>query len=686
MGRVFSEADGRPGEEPRRVVVLTHHYWQSHFGGRADVLGQTLLLNREPYEVIGVLHPDAFREGQGGGTDVVVPLHTRLDPSYVYGIFGRLKPGMDVRTAEAGLQPMFQQFARDTPHLYPKDFRVELQTFTQVRRSSGAVPIIVLIFAAAVLLLILACVNVSILLLARGAARVQEFAVRAALGASRRRLMGQLLVESLLLACAGAALGLMAGYWGVPAIVRWVPRNAFPSLSQDVQTSLPVLLFSAGIAFLSGLLFGLSPALSFSRAGAATGVEARTRATEGRRSRRLHHVLLGGQVALTVLLLAGTGAAVRALAGLYQAPLGYDPHHLGAVFVNLPEQSHGTWADRTDFYERLRSRLSRTPQVESAALGVYTGLPPRTGGLTRIEIPGTDTTQNSLAVVQRIAPQYFATLRIPFVEGSVWSETDSARAAHVAVINQTMARQLWPGENPLGRRLRAPEFARSTSQFILPAPGLDGSFEVVGVVRDTPNRGLHEPPAAAIFVPYTLLVGDAVMFVVRTTRDPLTMTAALRQAVQDVDPNQPVNQVRTGEEVLAQAGWARERFVTLLLSAFAGFALVLAAVGLYSVVSYAVSRRVREFGIRSALGADSVTIIGIAVRSTLLSILVGVISGLALSVISDTVVAQWSIGRLSDPWVLGAITLIFGMVAVLAAAIPARRPAGIARAVALRVE
>jgi putative ABC transport system permease protein len=556
--------------------------------------------------------------------------------------------------------------------------------------AAGFVPTLLLIFAASLLLLLLACGNVSILLLARGTSRAHEFAVRAAIGASRGRLMRQLLVESLLLAFSGAALGLAAGYWGLPAMLRLLPPNSVPIGNLvAVPVNVPVLLFSAGLAMASALIFGLSPALSFSR----PRLTATARTTADVESRRAHHLLLAAQIALTVLLLAGTGAAVRVLIGLYRTSLGYDPHNVIIASINLPDgsaptTSHTEWADRATFYERLRNRMADMPEVESVALATYSGIPPRSGQRSVVDIPGRGMTGDEAPILQRISAQYFATMKIPLIRGRMWSDSENSGTPHVAVVNQTMAREFWPDESAIGRRLRMPDYIKSpTARTIrLAAPGSDGWFEIIGVVGDTPDVGLHEPPAPSIYVPYTLMLSDSLNVILRTSHDPLSMTQSIRKAVRTVDPNQPVNLVRTAEDVLASAGWARERFVTLLLLGFAVFALALAVVGLYSVVSYSVSCRFKEFGIRMALGAGRGRIVNAAVQPAILAIVAGLFAGLALSVGLNRVVAQWSIGNLNDPVVLVAVSLVLFVATMMSAAIPANRAASIQPAGALRTD
>jgi predicted permease len=678
LGRVFNEADGRAGEQPHRVVVLTYRLWQRHFGGQPEAVGQTLYLNREPYTVIGVLPRQYFYPGP----EILVPLHLTFDPAFAWTVQARLERGVTARMAEQRLQPLFDEFAREAPQRFPKEARPLVRSLVETQWAAGFVPTLLLIFAASLLLLLLACANVSILLLARGTARAHEFVVRAANGASRGRLTRQLLVESLLLAFAGAALGVALGYWGLPTVLRAVPSGSVPIgdlLAAPVNVR--VLLFSAGLATASALVSGLSPALSFSR----PRLKATPRTTADVQGRRAHHLLLAAQVAVTVLLLTGTGAAVRVLIDLYRTSLGYDPHDVIVATINLPENTYREWSGRATFYERLRHRMTELPQVESVALATYSGIPPQSGQRSVVEVPGQDTPRDEAPVVQRISADYFSTMKIPIIRGRVWSDSESGGTPHVAVVNQTMARVVWPDESAIGRRVRMPDYVKPPNPFRLAAPGSDGWFEIVGVVGDTPNVGLHEPPAPSIYVPYTLMLSDSLNVILRTSPDPLAMTRSIRDAVRTVDPNQPIS-VYTAEGALARAGWARERFVTLLLLGFAVCALMLAVVGLYSVVSYSVSCRSKEFGIRMALGAGRGRIVKAAVQPAVLAIVAGLFAGLALSVGLDKVVAPWSIGTLNDPVVLVAVSLMLFVVTMMSAAIPGIRAASIQPADALRID
>jgi predicted permease len=678
LGRVFDEADGPAGEQPQRVVVLTYRFWQRRFGGQPEAVGQTLYLNREPYTVIGVLPRQYFYTGP----EILVPLDLTFDSNLAWGVQARLKRGVTPRMAEQRLQPLFDEFVREAPQRFPKGVRPLVRSLVETQWAAGFVPTLLFIFAASMLLLLIACANVSILLLARGTARAHEFVVRATLGASRGRLTRQLFLETLVLAFAGAALGVALGYWGLPAVLRIVPPGSVPVGNLlEIPVNVPVLLFSAGLATASALVSGLSPALSFSR----PRLKATVRTTGGVQSRRAHHLLLAAQVAVTVLLLASTGAAVRVLTDLYRTSLGYDPHHVIVATINLPENSYREWAGRATFYKNLRDRMAELPQVESVALATYSGIPPQSGERSVVEVPGLDIPGDEAPVVQRISADYFSTMKIPLIRGRVWSDSESGGTPHVAVVNQTMARQRWPDESAIGRRVRMPDYIKPPNPYRLAAPGSDGWFEIVGVVGDTPNVGLHEPPAPSIYVPYTLMLSDSLNVILRTSRSPLPMSRSIREAVRTVDPNQPVS-VYTAEGALARAGWARERFVTLLLLGFAVCALMLAVVGLYSVVSYSVSCRFKEFGIRMALGAGRGRIVNAAVQSAVLAIVAGLFAGLALSVGLNKVVAQWSIGNLNDPLVLVAVSLVLFVVTMMSAAIPANRAASIQPADALRID
>ena len=435
-----------------------------------------------------------------------MPLHVTFDSNVYWGVRARLKRGVTPRMAEQRLQPLFDEFAKETPGRFPRGARPLVWRLVESERSADYVPTLLLIFASSMLLLLLACANVSILLLVRGTSRAHEFVVRAAIGASRGRLMRQLLVESLLLASSGAALGVATSYWGLPTVLRLLPPNTVPVGDLlAVPVNVPVLLFSAGLATASALICGLSPALSLSR----PRLIATTRTTAGVESRRAHHLLLAGQIALTVLLLAGTGATVRGLIGLYRTSLGYDPHN-----VIIARSTFQRTATRTGpaappsmsacgiaWQTCPKSNRSRSPPLQRDTTLVGRSGGGRSSGTGHDRRRGADCPADQWPLL--------CDDENPPRSGRVWSDSEGAGTPHVAVINQAMARERWPDESPIGRRVRIPDYIKSPTPFWRAAPGSDGWFEIIGVVGDTPNVGLHEPPAPSIYVPYTLMLGDS---------------------------------------------------------------------------------------------------------------------------------------------------------------------------------
>jgi predicted permease len=685
LGRGFAHEEGSIGEEPRHVVVLGYKFWRSHYAGRPEALGQNLYLNHEVYTIIGVAGLDLF---PSDATDrVFLPLRLTLDPKSAWAVQVRLKPGVTARAAEARLQPLLEQFAKETPARFPRDFRVVVNGLSDL--NVGPVkPTLVLLLVATIVLLAIASANVSTLLVARGIARQHEFGVRHALGARPGRLFTQLLTESLVLSLIGASVGVLLAYVGLPVVLRWLPKNALPLVPGTIDVNAPVLLFGVGLAVVAGVIFGFLPALSLSQTHVGPILQANAARTTGSaQAQRTHHVLLASQVALTVVMLAGTGAAIRGLLALYRTTLGYDPTHILLFDARLQEDSHTVWEERAAFYEHLRTQIGSITEVEAVAVSVFTGVPPFTGMRRSVEIADRSPELGQITLVQIVSPEYFPALRIPLRSGRIWSTLETARAAPVTVINEVMARRFWPGEDPVGKRLRLPDF-NSNNKYLLAAPGSAGAdwLEVAGVVGDSLNRGLHEPISPSVYVPYTRLMGDIASFAVRTHGDPLRAERAIREQVKSIEPDLAILQVRTAEQDLNDYGWGRERFVAGLLLGFGIFALMLAGMGLYGAVSYTVSRRFKEFGIRMALGASRTSIIYAALRPAMLVIGAGLVAGLALSVVSNKIIARWSVGNLSDLVVLGTITVVLLAVTGAAALIPANRIASIHPVRALRID
>ena len=406
----------------------------------------------------------------------------------------------------------------------------------------------------------------------------------------------------------------------------------------------------------------------------------RASAGAGRASSRF---LIATQMTIAVVLLAGTGAAIRALIDLYRAPLGYDPTRVTIAQIHLPIGSYTSWPARVALYQRLRSEVGSDSAVESATISLIpTGPPPRTGVTTRVDADGLRTGDREV-LVHSVASDYFSTLKMPMMRGRAWSAGDDERAAPVAVINETMARQLWPNEDPIGKHVRDRSFLERRPQWILNAPGRDGSFEVIGVLRDVPNRGLRQPIAPAMYYPYTVALSDIAVLMVRTKGSPFAAEASLRRAVGRADGNLPIIRFITPEAFM---GRQQGEFVSAVLVGFAGIALVLASFGLFSVACYTIAHRTREFGIRIALGAPPRAVLRSAFQSTMLAVFAGLGVGLVLIVGLSPVLAQWSIRNVDDPVVLLAAVGTLLLSSAIAALIPAGRATGIEPAIALRIE
>lgn len=676
LGRMFSEADAPIGSEPRRVAVLTYPFWQRRFAGRPDAIGQTLRLDGEPFTVIGVLPRDYTTDL----TDIVLPLRMLLTSDAAWPVTVRVKPRVSMPRAESELQKVFEQFQRTRPAAYPPKFRVQLSRLVDEERGAADVPVLALLFGAAALLLLIGCGNVTILLLARGRYRMREMAVRHALGAGRWRLASLLLAETLLVTLAAAGLAVLAVTYALPPLLAEVP-GVLSQRADRIAAGPAAILFATTLSALASLIVGLWPALAVSRARSdrmRSASAVRAGAGAGRSS-----FLVAIQVTIAVVLLAGTGAAIRTLVDLYRAPIGYDPARVTIAQIHLPIGSYTDWPARVALYQHLRSEVASDPAVESATISLIpTGPPPRTGVVTRVEADGLRADDREV-LAHSVASDYFSTLKMPLVRGRAWSAGDDARAEPVAVINETMARQLWPNQDPIGKHVRDRSLLQRPPQWILNAPGRDGSFQVIGVLRDVPNRGLREPIAPAMYYPYTIALSDTAVLLVRTKGSPLAAEAGLRTAVGRADGNLPIVRFLTPETFM---GRQQGEFVSGVLLSFAGIALVLASFGLFSVACYTIAHRTREFGIRIALGAAPRALFRSALQSTMLAVFAGLGAGLVLSAGLGSVLARWSIHNVGDPVVLLAVAGTLLVSTAIATVIPARRAAAIDPAVALRVE
>jgi predicted permease len=646
------------------------------------VLGQTIQMVRKNYTVVGV----AGRRFTWGDGDVYLPLKVTQDPVRAFYAGVRLKPGVSHAAADAALQPLITQFAKETPKHFPPDhLRLHVVGLNEdfVKQLGGT---LYLLFGAVALLLMIGCGNVSILQLARATARSHEFAIRSAIGASRSRIVGQLLTESLLLSLTGAVLGILLAYKTVAVIVANLPEFSFPH-EAAIQINLPVLLFSVAIAVGTGVLFGLWPALQLSRPEVSQVMQSNTRkTTKGVSGRRTHNALIAGQIALTLLMLAGAGAAIEGFVRVMHVNLGYDPHNIMSVGIPIHDGTYKTWEERAPYFEQLRDKVAEVPGVSLAAVS-SNATPPSNGFSTKFEILGKPAMEDQSLRFNMVSPEYFPALRIPLVQGRIWDQAENHRGAPLIVINQSLAKRYFPNGDAVGHSLKLPEIT-ARPPFFLTAHGSEGWLLIVGVVADKRNDGLSKPILPEAFVPYTMAMTMYTQILVRSQVPPLTLLHAVRAKVNSIDHDQQTNgNVKDLEHwIMDEPEWARGRLVAWLFGAFAALAVVLAAVGLYSVVSYSVVQRTNEFGIRMALGAPRGHVLRIVFGSTALSVGAGIVAGLVLSMALSKVMAHWAQESSRDPLLLAASTLTLALVAALACAIPARRAAGVDPMTAIRYE
>jgi len=641
---------------------------------------------RKNYTIVGVAS-SRFAWGDG---DVYLPKKITQDPTLGYYVGIRLKPGVTHAQADAALQPLIEQFRKETPKHFPLgDLKLHVVGLNEdfVKQLGGT---LYLLFGSVALLLAIGCGNVSILQLARATARSHEFAVRAAIGASRKRIIRQLLTESLLLSLTGAALGLALAYKTVAVIVENLPAFSFPH-EAAIHINVPVLVFCIVVAVGTGILFGLWPALQLSRPEVSQVMQSNTRkTTKGVSGRRLHNALIAGQIALTLLMLAGAGAAIEGFVRLMHTPLGYDPHNIMSVGIPVHDGTYKTWAERAPYFEQLKAKAAEVPGVTMVAIS-SNATPPSNGANAKFEIVGKPASEDQSMQFNMVSPEYFSALRIPVKQGRIWNADENHRGAPMMVINQALARKYFPNGDAIGSSLKVPQ-ATQQPPFLLTAPGADqGPFLIIGIIGDKLDDGLSNPIKPEAFVPFTCVMTMYTQLLIRSDVPPLSLLHNVSAKVNSVDHDQQTNGNPRDLEhwISEEPDWARGRLVAWLFGAFAALALALAAVGLYSVVSYTVVQRTNEFGIRMALGASRNHVLRIVFRSTASSVGIGVAAGLALSLALSRVMAHWaaeSKASSHDPLLLAASAFTLILVAAFACTIPARRAAGVDPMKAIRYE
>jgi predicted permease len=683
FGRTFSVQDSGDQSKVEPVAVLSYLFWQRHFSGRRDILGQQIRLDDNFFTVIGVL-PVRFTWNDA---DVYVPLAIHPGGDQRYGMVLKVKPGIPRDQVNSEFQSFHERFAKTAPSFfYPEPpFRTEFKSVNEGILGKFANTLVALLAAVGFLLLI-ACANVANLLLARASSRHGEIAVRISLGAGRKRVIQQLLTESVLLAVAGGALGVALAYGGVKAVVALMPEYSVPH-EAVIAINVPVLCFAVAVSVLTGILFGLAPALQLSNQNQSAFLKDAGRDSgSGTSGHRLRDVLIVSEITLSLVLLTGAALAAAGMLELTRQKLGYQPNGVLTIYVPVPAARYPQWSQRQTLFADIIEHLRRLPGVESAA-ATATGVPPYSGAELKFDMQGLQS-PNAKIRVNLVSDAYFRTIGIALLKGRFFDSADVTRAAPVAVVTEDMVRKYFPsGRDPIGEQIRVDLPTEGLPPGFVKPPQASNAYQIVGVCGTVRNSGLRDQPEPAVYVPVTHLFPPGVMFAIRTTKsDPLALSNGARQAVSAVDSTQPIAFVRTLEDYLSNAT-AYPRFATFLFGIFGLIGLTLACTGIFSVVSYTVSRRTREFGIRMALGATPGNVLGLVVRSTGRVLIMGFVLGAILSIVSDRTLAGKLEGiGVASPSLLAAITTVLAAAALLACVIPARSATKVQPVDALRHE
>jgi putative ABC transport system permease protein len=676
VGRTFFAEEDRPGAEP--VVVLGYGLWQRRFGKNADVIGQTVMLNSKTHTIIGVMQPD-FRFPSG--VDLWVPVGLNADnPSWVRGnhpglyAVARLKGGVTISQARAEMDTIAARLEQQ----YPQSNAASGVTITPLfNRIVGDVrPALLVLLAAVGFVLLIACANVANLLLARAASRQKEVALRMALGATRSRLIRQLLTESVLLSVVGGAFGLLLAVWGVDLLVAISPNNIprFAEIGLDNR----VLGFTAAIALLTGILFGLAPALNASKPNLNEMLKEGGRsATAGFRRQRVRSLLVISEVAIALVLLISAGLLIKSFLRLQEIDLGFNPDNVLTAGVPLPRTKYLEPQKRIAFYESLFPRIAALPGVE--AVGAVSELPTEGGSQTYFVVedrPLPPREETPLTEYSLVSTGYFKAMGLRLLKGREFDGRDTRDAPFVCIIDENFAEQYWPGQDPIGKRLK----------YGGADPGNPWST-IVGVVANVRYQALdQESPRVQIFLPYTQSTFLGASLIIRAGGDPKDLAAAVRAEVLAIDPDLPVYDIRTMNEVLKESVAPRRLYMTLL-GIFAGVAMILAAIGLYGVMAYSVTQRTHEIGIRMALGAKAGDVLRLVVGQgmalALAGVAIGLVAAFALTRLLSSMLFEVSA---TDPGTFIIISLILAGVALGACFVPARRATRVDPMVALRYE
>jgi putative ABC transport system permease protein len=673
IGRGSTADDGRPGAAP--IVVLGYKFWQRRFGGSPGVLGQQLRLNGTVRTVVGVMPPRFMWRG----ADVYLPIAFErgriVDGVQSVHLLGRLKPGLTREAAAADLAPILDDLGkRNLPEpLGP--FRVELRSFKESFASSLRDPLIVLLGAVGLLLLI-ACANVSNLLLARASAREREIAVRSSLGAGRARLIRQLLTESVVLAAAGAALGVLIAYASLNALMLLVPPDYIPAES-EIAINQPVLLFTLALSALSAIVFGLVPALQTARGDVVNPMRESGRSLTGSaRQARLRNTLVIVEVAMSVVLLFGAGLMIRTLAQMKQVNLGFEPERVLSMRVPLDPRRYDTVESRGQFFTSLLERVRALPGVSSAALTMTR--PPFASRGSSLAIPGQNADTSRGTAVNEASADYFRLVNSTLLAGRTFSEQDVTMRRRLGVVNEAFVKAYHPNGDPIGRVINLHYLSDA------PREGAANTVEIIGVMRNILNSDVDNVAFPEITVPYTLN-GDRLYLLLKTSLPPQQLERVARGQVYALDKDQPVTEVRPLDQWLDEAAFALPRFNLILFATFAGLGLLLATIGVYGVISYAVSRQTQEFGVRVALGAQKSDILKMVLGMGLRLVAIGIVLGCVAALGAGRLLAAqiWGVSPY-DPLSFGVVIVLLLVVGFQACLWPARRAAKVDPMVSLR--
>lgn len=679
LGRTFLPSDAPQGQAPQRVVVLTYQYWQRRFHGDTSIVGQPLRLDGRSYRILGVM-PRRFTWWDA---DVYVPLHP-LATDALMPIM-RLRPGVSKQTATQESQAIFKQVLQQSPGQWSGDTVFEV-VGVQDYILHPLRGVLYVLFAGVALLLGIGCGNVSILLLTRGTARQHEFAVRAAVGASAGRIVRQLLTESLILGLAGAALGVVATYRSTPWVVSLLPWQLFPR-GLEIPIHVPVLLFSSFLAILTSVLFGLAPALLLAKPEIREVMQASSKKTAGSVSgQRMHSILIASQIAFAVVLLSAAATAAQSFRTLAHTDLGYDPRHVADFAIPMHPGGYTTGAERASYFTQLREKVAQAAGVESAAITLIA--PPSSNWDFPIEILGQTPNGSQIANINLAEPEYFSTLRIPLVEGRLWSPAEMQNSARLVVVNKTFARRYFPGQDAIGHAVRLPGLVTNLVGNMQGNSG--GWLEIIGVEGDVLNNGVDQPIKPEIYLPYSLLFVESIsiQMLVRSQGDPLALEKSVKRQIAAVNPGQQVSYpiVSLTTRLERQPAWARARLVAVLSGVFSSLALALSGVGLFSVVSYNVGQRTHEFGIRMALGAQRRHLIQNVLAGTSWSVGMGLAVGMLLSFALYGVISRYAHTEGRHLILNLEVCVLLLAVSLLACIVPALRASFIHPMKALRTD